>query len=458
VLLSNFAVSLLLIAAGAVAGWLLTRVFLMRRAEHAAALARAQTVAELGERETALRTRLVEAETRLEEERRRADEKVALLQEAEAKLGDAFSRLAGRALEANAESFLRQAKQSFETLQATAQGELEQRKQAIEGLLAPIKDQLGRYESGLRDLEKARQVAYGSISEQIKGLLTSQDGLLRETGKLVTALRRPEVRGSWGEMHLRRAVEFAGMLEYVDFTAQVTVDGDDGRLRPDLVVHLPGGKSVVVDAKAPLDAYLAAVEATTDEAREAALKRHARQVRNHLDRLSGKAYWKQFDEAPDFVVLFLPGDAFFSAALEQDSALIEDSFKQNVLITTPSTLVALLKTVHYGWRQEAIARDARAIHAAASTLYDRIRVFTEHFARIGKGLDDAVNAYNAAVGSYERSVLPQGRRIERLGATKERVLAEPERIEHARRDLPASGAAENDDGEDAAAADGDPDA
>ncbi len=381
-----------------------------------------------------LQAKLAEADTRLEEERQQSAEKLALLTDAEKKLADSFAHLSQQALAANNDSFLALARQTFETLHATAQGDLEGRRQAIEGLVAPIKEKLGEYELGIRELENARKLAYGGLAEQVRGLAQSQESLLRETGKLVTALRRPEVRGNWGEVQLRRVVEFAGMVEHVDFLPQETIETEEGRLRPDLLVRLPGDKKVVVDAKAPLDAYLAAIEATDDETRRVALVRHARQVRTHLGKLAGKEYWKQFEEAPDFVVLFLPGDAYFSAALEYDPTLIEDSFRQNVLVATPATLVALLKTVHYGWRQESLAANAREISDAARDLYDRIRVFIEHFGRVGKGLDDAVKNYNAAVGSFETKVLPQGRRIERLGAGSAKPIQSLEAIETLRRE------------------------
>jgi DNA recombination protein RmuC len=434
----------LLALAPAVAVFFLARVMVRRRIEQALALARAEAAAEMARRESELRSKLAEAETRLAEERRQGAEKLALLGEAERKLGDAFSGLASRALAANNESFLALARQAFETLQAGAQGDLDQRRQGIEALLAPMREQLARYDQGVRELERAREQAYGTLSEQVKSLVATQDNLFRETSRLVTALRRPEVRGNWGEVQLRRAVEFAGMLEHVDFFPQETVATEDGRLRPDLLVRLPGGKLVVVDAKAPLDAYLAAVEAAGDDERAAALARHARQVRTHLGRLAEKRYWDQFEEAPDFVVLFLPGESFFSAALEHDPALIEDAFRQNVLIVTPATLVALLKTVYYGWRQEAITANAREISEAARELYDRLRVFAEHLAAVGKGLGGALGAYNRAVASFESRLLPQGRRFETLGPAAGQELEPPVALEGVPRAL-AAAASEDDE-------------
>jgi DNA recombination protein RmuC len=376
----------------------------------------------------------------LAEQREQATEKLALVAEAESKLTESFANLAGRALEANAESFLRQARQSFETLQAGASGDLEQRRQAIEALLAPMKEQLAKYDSGVRELERAREQAYGTLSEQVRAMLSTQDRLQLETGNLVKALRAPQVRGRWGEMTLKRAVEFAGLVDHVDFVEQESVVGDDAMLRPDLVVRLPGGRKVVVDAKAPLAAYLDAIEARDEDVRLRHLADHARQVREHVRKLSAKSYWNQFDEAPDFVVLFLPGETFFSAALEQDPALIDDAFGESVVLATPTTLVALLKSIAYGWRQEQLAENSREIAAVARELHDRVRVFSEHFAGVGRGLAQALKGYNNAAGSLTSRVFPQGRRLEELGAGGSRALVEPEPIDAAPRELPAGDA------------------
>ena len=423
------ALKVLLALLPALALFFIVRLAVRRRIEHALALARAEAAAELARRESELRSKLVRTETLLAEERRQGAEKLELLADAQRKLEDAFSGLASRALSANNQSFLALAGQAFDKLQLSAQGDLDQRRQAIESLLAPMREQLSRYEQGVLELEKTRQLAYGTLSEQVRSLVGTQERLQLETGNLVKALRAPQVRGRWGEMQLKRAVEFAGLVDHVDFVEQEGTDTDEGRQRPDMVVRLPGGKQIVIDAKAPLAAYLEAVEARDEDERKRHLVDHARQLRDHVRKLAAKSYWSQFENAPDFVVLFLPGEAFFSAALEQDPRLIEDAFGEAVLIATPTTLVALLKSVAYGWRQELLAENAREISEAARTLYDRVRVFTEHFARVGKGLEDALKAYNAAIGSYERNVLPQGRRIERLGAGAEKVLSEAEPID-----------------------------
>jgi DNA recombination protein RmuC len=413
------------------------------RRERDEALAR---LAALSTRESELRARLAEAETRLAEEREQWEEKRELLAATENKLSQTFDSLAARALEANAESFLRQAKQSFATLQATAEGDLEQRKQAIEAVVAPMREQLAKYEEGVRQLERAREHAYGTLSEQLRTLVGTQQRLEAETGNLVKALRAPQVRGRWGEMHLRRAIEFAGMVDHVDFVEQESVAGDEGSLRPDLKVRLPGGKYVVVDAKAPLDAYLSALEAPDEDQRLAFLREHARQVRDHIRKLTAKAYWAQFDSAPDFVVLYLPSESLFSAALEQDAELIEDAFRQSVLVATPTTLVALLKSVHYGWQQETLAANARQIAEEARKLYDRVRVFGEHLDRVGKGLQAAVEAHNQAAGSFSLRVLPQGRRLEELALAPEKRLEAPRAVDASAREL---GPGESDDADDA---------
>jgi DNA recombination protein RmuC len=366
------------------------------------------------------------------------EEKLRAFAEAEKKLSDAFQSLASQALSRNNQQFLDLAKQNLEKLQGEAKGELEQRQLAIQSLVEPLKAALGKVEEEVRGIEKERKEAYGSLTEQVRSLLVSQERLQSETGRLVTALRRPEVRGSWGEVQLKRAVEFAGMVDFVDFRTQQTVDSDDGRLRPDLVVKLPGGKQVVVDSKAPLDAYLAAIEAADDESRKAALVRHARQVREHVRKLSAKSYWDQFDDAPEFVALFVPGEAIFSAALEQDPQLIEEAFQHSVLIVTPSTLVALLKTVYYGWRQETVAANARAILDSANVLHERLRTFAGHLSGVGKGLQTALARYNDAVGSFETRVLPQGRKLEELQAATGEKLPSPAPLEIAPRPVAAA--------------------
>jgi DNA recombination protein RmuC len=378
-----------------------------------------------GEHESTLvqtRQSLTQATTALEGERRSHTEKLALLNEAKTDLQNAFKALSAEALKTNNTSFLELAKTALESYQTRASGELEARSKAVETLVAPIKESLGKVEMHVQALENARQQAYGALTEQVRSLLTGQERLQLETGNLAKALRAPNVRGRWGEIQLRRVVELAGMVEHCDFVTQELVDTDDGRLRPDMVVRLPGGKQVVIDAKAPLDGYLEALEATDDAARTACLKKHARQVRAHLAKLSVKAYWEQFDDTPEYVVLFLPGEMFFSAALEQDPSLLDDGIQQHVLLATPTNLIAVLKGAASIWREVRIAESAQRISELGSELYDRMRTLAEHFGRLGKELDGAVQAYNQTVASLETRVLPGARKFKELGISGPREI------------------------------------
>jgi len=328
--------------------------------------------------------------------------------------------------------------QSSESLRELATSDLDQRKQAVEHLVTPIKESLSKVDAKLQALEVARTHAYSELSTQVRVLAETQRELRSETGNLVSALRdRPNVRGRWGEIQLRRVVEMAGMLEHCDFETQHHVATEDGRLRPDLVVRLPGQKTVVVDAKCAGQAYLESLSCTDDEERAAKLRDHARQVRDHIVKLSAKSYWSQFAETPEFVVLFIPGETFLSAALEQDPSLIEDGVNQQVIIATPTTLIALLRAVAYGWRQETIAESAKAISELGRELYTRLATMTDHFAKVGRGLETAVKSYNETVGSLETRVFPSARKFKEHGIAPAAELSPLNVVERSVRPLTA---------------------
>jgi DNA recombination protein RmuC len=361
---------------------------------------------------------------RLEEtERRLADEK-ELLDQAKVQLSDTFRALAADALHKNNDGFLALATERLGTVKSAAAGDLEARKREIETLVKPLGDSLAEMTKQIRSMEKDRSTAYGTLTEQVKSLTSTQDLLRTETGNLVKALRAPIVRGRWGEVQLKRVVELAGMIERCDFSEQETVHTENGKLRPDMRVQLPGGKTIIVDAKAPLQAYLEALEAPTDELRMAKLKEHARQVRDHMAKLSAKNYWEHLQPTPEFVVMFLPGEAFFSAALEQDPSLIEQGVSQRVILATPTTLIALLRAVAYGWNQEQIADNAQRIADLGKDLYERMATMAEHIEDIGGDLHKAVGSYNKVVGSLERMVLPAARRFKELGVVAKKEIPE----------------------------------
>ncbi|MGC1374570.1 MAG: DNA recombination protein RmuC, partial [Candidatus Sulfotelmatobacter sp.] len=374
-------------------------------------------------------------ESVLESERKANVEKIELVTRAGEELQNAFKALAADALKSNSSSFLVLAKERLERFQTEARGDLESRQKAVADLVAPVRDSLNKVDTQIQQMEVARGDAYGELRAQVQSLITTQKELQSQTGNLVRALRTPNVRGRWGEIQLRRVVEIAGMLSYCDFTEQETIHSENGRLRPDLVVKLPGGKNVVVDAKTPLQAFLDAFETTDEDARRACLANHARQVRDHMKILSGKNYWEQFDSTPEFVVMFLPGETFFSAALEQDSTLIEQGVLQRVIPASPTTLIALLKAINYGWNQEKLARNAQQISALGKELHDRLRLLASHIASVGTGLDRAVESYNKAVGSLESRVLVSARKFAELGTSVADDIPELEPIETTARAL-----------------------
>lgn len=409
--------------AGAVLGALISHIRAARRIE-------------------ALRVELTTAQVRLEAETLKDAERMDLLEQSEARLRVAFDSLAGETLRTNAELFLRLARESLGRDQVIAQGALKEREVAIAQLVDPLRAALERTEAQVQSLERERRDAFASLRTQIESLAGSQALLQRETRNLVTALRRPEVRGRWGELTLRRLVELAGLSEHCDFTEQLHLVGEEGTLRPDLVVHMPDARDLVIDAKTPLDAYLAALEAPTEEERQVALRKHAQQVETRVRELASKSYWSQFERSPEFAVLFLPGDQFLSAALAERPELLENALAQSIIIATPSTLVALLKAVAYGWRQSAVAQNAAQIRDLGQELYRRLGTFNAHLGRMGQRLGSAVEAYNAAVGSLERQVLPQARRFNDLGVTADAPLPSLEPVGHLVRGTGAPSAAE----------------
>lgn len=340
-----------------------------------------------------------------------------------------FAALSAQALRSNNEAFLQLAQETLKQFHVQASGDLAQKEKAVENLVKPIKEALEKTERQLREIENARKEAYGALGKQLEQVAQTQSQLQGETRNLVQALRRPEVRGQWGELTLKRLIELAGMVEYCDFVVQEQIDAEGARLRPDLVIRLPDAREIVVDAKTPLDAYLSAVEAASDEARRAHLEQHARTVRARVRELAGKSYWAQFTNAPDYVVMFIPGEQFLSAAMDADRDLLEDALRQKVILATPTSLVALLRAVAYGWRQQAVAANAERIREVGEELYQRINTFSEHLTRLGRALEQGVSAYNQAVGSFDAKLLPGARKFTELGISAAKIIETPEPVD-----------------------------
>lgn len=357
----------------------------------------------------------------------------AALEAAREQLRDSFSALAAETLKHSKQDFLQLAQENLGRFHLQAKSELEQKEKAFSELIKPISEALRKTEEQIREMEKERRQAYGGITQYLKQMHEVQEHLRIQTSSLVNALRRPEVRGRWGEMTLRRLAELAGMVDRCDFEEQVNVKSGDERLRPDMIIHLPDERELVVDAKTPLDSYLTAMEAATDAERDAALAAHARKLRERVRELAKKEYWNQFDKSPEFVILFIPGEQFLAAALDREPALLEDALREQVIIATPTSFMALLKAVAYGWRQVALAENAEQIRDRARELHDRLATFGEHLDRLGRALGQSVDNYNRAVGSLERQVLPSARRFNELGVQTKKRIPELNPLDHAAR-------------------------
>lgn len=385
-------------------------------------------IAELQQKNSALTTTI-------EMQRQTADEKIEALEKSRTQLTDTFTALSSEALKNNNEQFLKLAQENLKQFNLQAQSELSRKEQSIEHLVKPIKEALEKTEKQIREIEHDRKEAYGSISKHLESMAQTQQMLHGETRNLVKSLRRPEVRGQWGELTLKRLVELAGMVEHCDFFEQEHTTTEEGNIRPDMIVRMPGRREIIIDVKTPLDGYLNAIEADDDQQREQHLQHHARKVRERIRELASKRYWGQFKQSPDFVVLFIPGDHFLSAALEKDSALLEDALTQKVILATPTSLVALLRAVAFGWNQQAITDNAEKIRDLGEDLYKRLCTFTSHLSKVGKSLDSSLEHYNKAVGSFERQVLSGARKFTEMGISASKKPEPLEPIEKLARTL-----------------------
>lgn len=359
----------------------------------------------------------VEALTKLEAAQKSFEEQKRLLETMKTEMADTFNALSKSALESSNESFLTLASERLGKIVEETKGRLGEHQASINGLIKPLQEALKKYEEQIHTIEIRRKQDYTSLDEQIKMLVSTHQQLQKETSNLVTALRKPQVRGRWGEMQLRRVAELSGMSMHCDFTEQQSLDTEKGRIRPDMIVHLPMNRKVVVDSKVSLEAYLDAISAETEEEKKGKMERHAQQIRAHMNKLSSKEYWSQFQQSPEFVVLFIPGESFLSAALDIDNTIIEDGIQKRVIIATPTTFIALLRAIAYGWRQEQITKNAQEISELGRQLYERMSTLVQHLENIGSNLEKAISAYNKAVGSMESRILPSVRRFKELGVT-----------------------------------------
>jgi DNA recombination protein RmuC len=382
-----------------------------------------------------LRHRLTVAEARLTQQDALEREREQVFSLATERLSRTFDQLAQAQFQSHSETFLKLARENLGAHQEKAKGELQAREQAIEGLLRPIRETMQRTEQQLQEFDKARRESHGSIKTQLEAVGIAQQALSDQTRNLVNALRRPEVRGQWGEITLQRLVELAGMQQHCDFVTQSHTPTESGAIRPDMVINLPEGRQLVVDVKTPLDAYLEATEAEDEAQRKVAMQRHASNLANRIKELSSKAYWTQFDSSPEFVILFIPGDQFLSAALSERPELLDTALRQNIILATPTSLVALLKAIAYGWQQVALTENAAEIRQLALDLYERLSTYTGHIVDIGRELDGAVQAYNRSIGSLERMVLPGVRRFTELGVQPKKEIPATKPIENSLRGL-----------------------
>ena len=378
-----------------------------------------------------VRERVTELQTLLITERQHTQEKIQSLNQAKEQLTATFSVLSSQALKHNSEEFLRLAQENLKQFQTKAHGELEQKEKNIEHMVKPLREALDKTEKQIQNIEKDRKEAYGALYQHLQHMARTQEALHDQTRHLVNALRRPEVRGQWGEMTLKRLAELSGMVEHCDFFEQEGTDTDTGRLRPDMIVRMPGQREIIVDVKTPLDAYLNAIEAGDDKTREQELQRHARNVRQRVNELSNKNYWAQFEDTPDFVVLFIPGEHFLIAALDHDRTLIEDALRKQIILATPTSFVALLRAVGYGWRQEQLSKNAEQIRKIGESLYERLTTFTTHLHKLGNSLENSLKSYNSAVSSFDSRVLPNARKFSELGINTSKEIEELQQLETA---------------------------